>query len=324
MARCSRSLALAALLSPVSCTGEQVSVTGGLDEPLRVESAQFVSGPLPGIAAPDASVDAEPGVDPQVTDINVANTAIQQGEEGLPISGHATPDSRTVAMRFGDLGTGYWVVPVSAPDPTDNNLLTWQLAADFGRDLPPGSHELLFAAIDSSGSSGTQNSISLCIDTPVPDNLNVCVPKRPPPAAVLSLSWDTPVNLDLVVQTPSGAFTGGNTSIASDGGAPSSKTDGVIDRDSNANCVIDGIDREDIVWQSTPATGRYHVWVDLFSACHQSSVTFSVSLWLAEGRPDGTKRLVQQTPPIAVGVLEASQATGGSSRGLFVGDFVLQ
>ena len=167
----------------------------------------------------------------------------------------------------------------------------------------------------------------MCIDTPVPDNLNICIPKRAPPAAVLSLAWDAPVNLDLIVETPAGAFVGLPVTASAadhDGGiGEDAAGDGVLDHDSNANCIIDGIDQEDIVWKSTPATGTYQVWVDLVSACQKPSVSFTVSLWLAETQPDGTKRLVEQ-PPLANGVLLASQASGGTGLGLFVGDFVLQ
>jgi hypothetical protein len=305
-----------------------------LTEPIRVESGQFLSGALPGVSPPPADADVEPdagaSLNPQVEDINVANTAIQQGEEGLTFSGHASTDATTVAVRFAELGTGYWVVPVSGPDPTDKGLLTYQFKADFGIGLPPGFHELLFAAIDANGFSGSQSPLTVCIDTPVPDNLNICVPKRAPPGAVLSLSWNTPVDLDLIVQDPSGAMVGGNSSTSAqgvDGGAPisapPSPSNGVLDRNSNANCVIDDIDREDIVWQATPQAGTYNVWVDLFSACHQAAVSFTVSLWLAEGQSDGTQRLVQQ-PPLATGVLTAAQANGGADHGLFVGGFKIQ
>jgi len=318
--------ALGGLLGFLACTGMQVSGGTGIGEPLRVEQGQFLPGALPGSSPPDASVDGG-GVTPEVTDINVANTAIMQGEKGLVFSGHASPDAESVAVRFADLGTGFWVVPVGGPDPSDNNLLTWQLTADFARGLPPGFHELLFAAVDQGGSSGTQADLSLCIDTPVPDNLNICIPKRAPPAAVLSLAWDAPVNLDLIVETPAGAFVGLPVTASAadhDGGiGEDAAGDGVLDHDSNANCIIDGIDQEDIVWKSTPATGTYQVWVDLVSACQKPSVSFTVSLWLAETQPDGTKRLVEQ-PPLANGVLLASQASGGTGLGLFVGDFVLQ
>ena len=98
----------------------------------------------------------------------------------------------------------------------------------------------------------------------------------------------------------------------------------MLDRDSNRDCAIDDIDREDIVWQSAPTTGTYEVWVDLFSACGKSSVRFTVSLWIAQPQGDGTQRLVQQEPPIASGLLTAAQANGGAGPGLFVGDFVLE
>jgi hypothetical protein len=308
-----------------ACAGEQASPTTNVGEPIRIESGQFVPGALPGSPQP-AAASADAGVNPQVTDVNVANSAIEQGELGFLLSGHATTDAQTVGVRFADLGTGYWVVTVGAPDPSDNGLLTWQASADFGRGLPPGFHTLAFAAIAANGSSGTQSDLSLCIDLPVPDNLNVCVPKRAPPAAVLSLSWDSPVDLDLVVEDPSGVVVGGHTASSEppDAGSAVSSASGVLDRDSNRDCVIDDVDREDVVWQTNPATGSYQVWVDLFSACGQPAVSFDVSLWLAVTQPDGTQRLVQQTPPLAVGVLTAEQANGGAAPGLFVGNFVLK
>ena len=323
-------LALAALLGATAgCTGPQVSASAGLEEPLRVQSGQFIPGDLPGLPPPPASADGGATVNPQVTDVTVANTAIKPGSAGMNISGHATATTQAVGVRFAGLGSGYWVVPVGPPDPQDNDLPTWQLFADFGRDLAPGFHDVLFSAVDANGQSGTQYDQPLCVDTPVPDNLNACVPKRAPPAMVLSLSWSAPVDLDLTVRDPLGGIVGGKTSAPADGGAPASgtpaSTSGVLDHDSNANCVIDGLDREDVVWQTEPPHGLYEVWVDLFAACHQPAATFTVSLWRAEPAPDGgTKQLVLQQPPVALGELEASQANGGSSRGLYVGSFVLQ
>ena len=314
---------IAALLAVTSCAGEQTSPNTGITEPIRVETAQFVPGGLPGVPQSDAAT-VDGGVNPQVTDVNVANTAIEQGELGLVLSGHATTGAQAVGVRFADLGTGYWLVPVGAPDPSDDGLLTWQASADFGRNLPPGFHDLVFAAVAPDGSSGTQSDLSVCIDLPVPDNLNICVPKRKPPVAVLSLSWDQPVDLDLIVEDPSGVVVGGDLGSAQppDAGSAANTGNGVLDHDSNRDCVIDDIDREDIVWQSTPAKGTYQVWVDLFSACGKPSVTFSVSLWLAAAQADGTQRLVQQQ--LATGIMTAVDANGGAARGLYVGDFVLR
>jgi hypothetical protein len=314
----------------MACTGPQVSATAALEEPVRVESGQFISGDLPGLPPLPATADGGATTNPQVTDVTVANTAVQPGAAGMNISGHATATTQAIGVRFADAGSGYWVVPVGPPDPQDNNLPTWQLFADFGRNLAPGFHDLLFSAIDPNGSSGTQFDQPLCVDTPVPDNLNACVPRRAPPAVVLSLSWNTPVDLDLIVRDPLGGTVGGKAKAqATDGGVPASATpaatNGVLDHDSNANCVIDNIDREDIVWQTEPPHGLYEVWVDMFSACRQPAAAFTVSLWRAEPQPDaGTEHLVLEQPPVANGELMASQANGGAGPGLFVGSFVLE
>jgi len=319
-----------ATVQTTACTANEVSDVQGIGEPIVVESGQFLAGPLPGQPPVDASTDGSAGPAPVVADINVANAVIAEGEQGLVVSGHATPSGQTIGVRFADLGSGYWVVPLGAPDPSDNNLLTWQLTADFARNLPPGFHELLFTAVGAGGSSGVESSLTVCVDTPVPDNLNICAPSRPPPAAVLSLSWDTPVDLELVVETPSGITIGGTEAAATslDGGVGSmvvsSASGALLDHESNRNCLIDNIDRDDLVWQETPETGTYQVWVDLFRACGQPAATFTVSLWLAELQADGTQRLIEQTPPLANGELTAAQANGGTSSGLFVGSFVLK
>jgi hypothetical protein len=316
-----------------ACTSGAVSATQGIGQPIVVESAQFISGALPGPPPPDASTASDAGLGsdarPIVTDISVANAVISQGEQGLAVTGHASTGAQTVGVRFEDLGTGYWVVPLGAPDPSDDNLLTWQLTADFAKGLPPGFHNLVFSAIGAAGGAGTESGLPVCVDTPVPDNLNICAPSRPPPPAVLSLSWDNPVDLQLTVRSPSGAILGaGIQTTTPDGGAVGSAvvdagSGPVLDRESNANCVIDDIDRDDLVWQSPPEAGTYQVWVDLFRACGQAAVTFTVTLWLPETEPDGNQRLVEQSPPVAKGELTALQANGGATAGLFVGSFVI-
>jgi hypothetical protein len=316
-----------ACASLVSCGGEPASSAAAVEEPFRVEGAQFIAGTLPGLPEPAASVDAGPAQTPTVSDVQVQTNAVAPGTQGLDFGGHASPTAQTVAVRFADLGTGYWIVPVGVPDPSANNFLTWQFTADFGHDIPPGPHELLFAAVDANGASGTQSGLPFCIDTPVPDNFNACSPKLAPPAAVLSLTWNAAVDLDLIVQTPSGVTVGGKvvttappgTSVSSASGG----SNGVLDHDSNRNCAIDGIQREDIVWQKAPPAGTYEVWVDLFNACGRPAASFTVSLWLPESSADGGRHLVEQ-PRLAAGELLASQANGGAGRGLFVGSFNFQ
>jgi hypothetical protein len=315
-------LALAAALA--ACGGESVSRTAGLQEPIRVEGGQFIAGAVPGTPEVDAGVGAGPGIFPLVSDALPTTTAIAPGTEGLDFSGHASPDAQTVAIRFADLGSGYWVVPVQGPDPFANGFLSWAFTADFAHDVPPGLHTLVLAAIGGDGASGTQFTLPFCVDTPVPDNFNACSPKRAPPAAVLSLTWDTPVDLDLVVKDPSGAVVGGKSVTTAPAGTPvgaaSGGSFGVLDHDSNRNCAIDDIDREDVVWQASPLAGTYLVWVDLASACGRPVVHFTVGLWIPETDADGGVRLVQQ-PALATGELLAAQANGGTSPGLYVGSF---
>jgi hypothetical protein len=307
-----------------SCGGDHVSRTAGLDEPIRVEGAQFIEGTLPGLPEPAAGVDGGPAAKPLVSDAQPTTNAIAPGTEGLDFLGHTSPDAQTVAVRFADLGTGYWVVPVQGPDPSANGFLTWAFTADFAHDLAPGPHTLVLAAIGAGGASGTQFTFPFCVDTPVPDNFNACSPKRAPPSAVLSLSWDAAVDVDLVVRTPAGVVVGGKSVTTAPPGssvsAASGGGNGVLDHDSNRNCAIDGIDREDIVWQTAPMAGTYSVWVDLAGACGKPAVRFEVALWIPQPDADGGTRLVQQ-PALATGELLASQTNAGSSPGLYVGSF---
>ena len=248
----------------------------------------------------------------------------------MRITGIASTDAETVAVRFDDIGTGYWVVPVGAPDPQNSGELGWGIAADFGNNLPIGFRHLLFAATDKTGQSGQQLSLEVCTTAPYPDNLNACSPKTKPPQTILSLVWDTNVDLDLRLVTPSGSVVGGksfSTLSASDGGisdtALKAPDVGILDRDSNGSCVLDGLRREDVSWQGKAPPGRYQVYVNLYDACGQASVRFKVVLYLAESLPDGTWRLNEQ-PALAEGEVLRNSANGGSGPGLFVTEFNLQ
>jgi len=57
---------------------------------------------------------------------------------------------------------------------------------------------------------------------------------------------------------------------------------GLLDFDSNANCVIDGRRQENVIWRDPPAAGRYLVRVDTFSMCGQPAAR-----WTVEATRDG-------------------------------------
>src|ERR1019366_6022945 len=113
-------------VTSASCADEQVSKTAALEEPIRIAAGQFIAGALPGLPQPPDSEDSGPGKTPLVSDVQVLTNTIAQGMAGLAFGGHASPNAQTIEVRFADLGTGYWVVPVGVPDPSANDALTWQ------------------------------------------------------------------------------------------------------------------------------------------------------------------------------------------------------
>jgi hypothetical protein len=134
---------------------------------------------------------------------------------------------------------------------------------------------------------------------------------------VISLSWDAPVDLDLQVVTPSGVVVSPKhvtTSANADAGVGAGA--GALDRDSDANCVPDGLDREDLVWsKAAPAPGLYLAYASLFSACGQPSVRFTLSLYVAEP-VDGGHTLARKLQ--TSGELLSTDANGGTGLGLYV------
>jgi hypothetical protein len=303
-----------ALLALAGCSGEPS--LSGAGEPLVVSGATFIAGPLPGSPPLDGGTPTAP----DVTSVQSANNVLVPGQSGRTLAGDVTDDATSVAVRFADLGTGYWVLVPGAPDTSAPGMLTWSMTFDVGEGFAPGVHPLRFAALGPAG-AGTQTDQLVCVDTPFPDDLAACDPTLTPPAAVLSLSWDAPVDLDLELGTPEGVLLTPKhptTSPSLDGGV--GPNDGVLDRDSDANCVPDHVNREDVVWQHTPVSGQYLAYANLFSACGQASVRFTLSLYVAE--PTGVaKETALQLKLQTSGELLALDANGGAGMGLYLAAF---
>lgn len=320
--------ALALALVTPAC-GE-APLTAGADQPLRVESGQFHEGALPGLP-PLGNDQINAGVaplTPNVTSLDITGLSIIAGESEKTIRGRTSTDASAVALRFAESGSGYWVVPVGGPDPVNGGEYTFSLLANVSRDTRPGYHSLLFAGIGEDGRAGNQGIFRLCVGSPVPDNLNACEPTRAPPALVISLSWDTDVDLDLQLLTPDGKLVDAKhptTDLATTDHKPDPEAPGVgvLDRDSNAGCQLDSLRRENLVFATQPAPGRYRVHASLFQACGETSAHFTVSL---HSQASGTEpdTFVQVVSAEKRGVLLAAQADGGSKLGLFVTEFVVE
>lgn len=287
---------LSPLIFALACEGERA--LSGLGEPIRVRNGVFKEGPLPSSADPS----------PAITSLEIASAVLRPGQGEKSVSGRASPNAVGVAVAIGGLGSGYWLLPVEGPDPLNNGELGWSALAEIGRDLPAGRRDLLFAAIDGAGRAGAIRSLPICIPPETPDNLNACDPSIPPPAAVLSLVWDTAADVDLVVVTPEGRVVDAKHPTLGDAGA--------FDRDSNAACANDAIRRENLVFQAPPPKGSYLVFGNLFSACEHAPVRFRFTL--SQRSSTGVVETVSQA-----GVLTAVDANGGASLGTFIAELSL-
>lgn len=312
-----RALLIAAALALASCSGEPQRV--GLTEPFTVRNGVFKEGALPGTPPSDGGVSA-----PTVTAIESAGALIATAQAAKVYLGRTSPEAYAVGVRLEDEGTGWWSIPVGGADPSFGNELTWQFTADFGGGLAPGLHRLRFVALDSAGRAGTQRDVRVCAVPPVPDNLHACDPTIAPPRAVISLSWDSDADLDLVVVTPDGKVVDARhpTTAAVDGtSVPADRlrdpSTGALDRNSNAGCAIDRIRRENLVWQGDPVPGTYRLYVNLFDACRTNAARYRLGVWRASTAGDGGVGGQTETTR-RDGILTAQAANGGASRGTFV------
>lgn len=295
----------------VACEGQPA--LSGIGEPIQVSGAQFIAGNLPASAG---------GPDITATALNNQNVIV--GAAGKAISGRAADTAFAVGVRFADLGTGYWVVPVAEPDAQFPGEITFRFSADFDANNPAGFHPLRFVAVDGAGRAGAPKDTPLCVAGRIPDNLHACLPNTAPPAVVISLAWDTNFDVDLHVLTPSGLDVNPKAPIAQpvEAGGPPDDSAPRVDRDSLGGCVPDGLRQEDLVFQTAPPHGAYQVRVDPFAACGQNSVRFKLTVLQAMGTcPDCSLQPMPLPPSGALsqaGELLANQATGGASSGLYV------
>jgi len=277
------------VLALCGCSSE--SAGSGLGEPMRVSNGQFFSGSFPA---------AHPG-GPEVSQLNIRNTEFLAGTPSKSVSGVAAAGAQSIALSLQDLSSGYWIVPVGAPDPQTPGSFVWGASCDFSRDLPAGFQNLLLAASDEQGNFGPRTTQKLNIKSLMPTG-----------HVVAALTWGVDADLDLHVVSPSGKELSSKhpNTIGSDESGMPLPGSGLLDRDSLAGCVPDGERTENVVWTDAPEPGFYSVRVNLFNACSKPSVTFKFSLYV-----DGQSVLERN------GRLLDIDADGGAGPGLFVTEF---
>ncbi len=249
---------------PAACTNG-VRADSGEDAYMQVPGAEFVRGTMPAGSAKG----------PGVSQISLMNNDIWAGLGNDPITGTLGPTATAAAIGLqGDVG--YWLLVAGPPGIATPNDPSFSATASFSRGIVVGSYTLVVRAVDAAGHFGSPATQILVAETS---------PTNPPATGdlVVTLTWDTESNLDLYVIDPTGAEIYWNQqssepafSFAStDGGSY-----GYVDYDSNANCVLDGLRREDAIWPHPPPSGRYTVRVDAPSLCGQPIAHWIVGVLL--------------------------------------------
>ncbi|HEY5372262.1 MAG TPA: hypothetical protein VIK01_01185 [Polyangiaceae bacterium] len=277
--------------SSLTGCGDSQSAPSGLEEPVRIVGGQFIEGSFP------ASHDSGP----QISTVNIHDLELLEGATGKSVTGLAGPGSQSVAIALQGLGHGYWVVPVGSEDLDAPGFFDWGASLSFSTNVPGPKPNLAFAAADSSGQFGPLTTQTLFVKSLVPMG-----------HVVASLTWGVDADLDLHLIAPNGKELSPKhpNTISSDANGKPLAGSGLLDHDSLAACVPDGLRTENVVWADAPLAGTYGVYVDMFSACGKPAANFKFSLLV-----DGQSVLEK------AGRLLDIDADGGASSGLFVTQF---
>jgi len=181
---------------------------------------------------------------------------------------------------------GYWEFEL--PTPRTNILI--QVTIAQAADQVTTTFDCIYALADEAGRIGPPTAASIRIVPVGTGDVQV------------SISWDTPSDVDLHVVEPSGEeiYYGDRNSA----------TGGQLDLDSNAACGIDGVNNENVTWPSGSAPrGMYTVRVDYWSSCSQSETNYVVTVQRG-GAPETFR-----------GTLTGSGTRGGLGSGTTVAQF---
>lgn len=318
-----RLLALATSLAALACQGEPSH--SGLDEPLRVPNGFFHEGRLPGIPVAEQPEDPEELQDlsPRVSSVVLGGIGVvRPGQAGLTVRGTTTEDAYSIGVKLVDAGSGYWVRPVG-PETIQPDEREWDARLDFSPDIEPGNHQLEVVAFDSEGNAGPHSTFRFCVTRDVEGSRNACDPTVLPPAALISLSWESNADVDLVVVTPSGVTVEAThpTTLDINGGEdidPEAEGVGILSFDANGACRRDGVQRETLTWITSPESGSYEVYAKLFEPCGAAATPLKVEAFVrTRGEDEGTYGIGRIADTV-YGQLLAPSASGDADRGLFI------
>ncbi|HEY2745494.1 MAG TPA: hypothetical protein VGL86_12750 [Polyangia bacterium] len=234
------------------------------DAILRLSNAQFHRGKPPA-----------PGDGPLVQQLTTMPASVIRRGATDAVTGFVDRAASSVIIWL-DGDVGYWIVQPGAIEVTELGQLAFGAPATYPNNLASGSYTLHAMASDMTGTRGPVVDLALHTeDVAQTDTL------------LVSLGWDTESDLDLHLVTPDGTEVWANKINSEPLPQPGDNSDpngykngGILDFDSNANCVIDGRRLENVFWTVPPPSGHYIVRVDTWSLCAESWANWRVDVTL--------------------------------------------
>ena len=212
------------------------------------------SGGLGGGSAPS------PSGGPGILDVMGNRFIVNGGTSAMTVSSTSAFSKLYVTIAGASLGIGnesetglggFYEVSLPAPGTSVPLLLA------FPQEIPTSSFDLFFAVEDTDGAVGPFTVVTFDVIQVGTGDVQV------------TLSWDADSDVDLHVVDPSGEeiYFGDRESASG----------GMLDRDSNAACAIDGIRNENIFWPvgATPR-GTYVVRVNYWADCDVPDTNWTV------------------------------------------------
>jgi hypothetical protein len=222
--------------------------------PLQTATGTWISGDLP-VASTTLDSDAKIAVGlPVISKIEGPLEFINGGSSEFTVESSSGSNIAAVLVKI-DTYDGYFQVPVY----TQGNTATFKLSFDAS----------FFETILSRSISRAVLSANLNITVIIIDDLNQVSATHTMALTAnetgfgdvkVSISWNTLTDVDLHVTDPNGVETYYGDRIPGNGST--------LDLDSNPACSIDGINNENIFWDTgTAVPGEYTVLVDMYDSC---------------------------------------------------------
>lgn len=240
--------------------------------PLTVTGGAWISGDFPSASVNGNSRAKRAAGLPTITAVDGPGGFINGGSGQYTISYTGGEDPKAVLIKVEGYD-GFFKLPVYSVGSSLNFILNWAKDAfelSGKRALASTDVDLNVALIDG------LNQVSDQFD------LNLSGTETGTGDVKVSISWDTATDVDLHVTDPNGKH------IYFSDKTPAG-TDGQLDLDSNAVCVIDNVNNENIYWgdQAAPV-GQYQVRVHMWGDCEIGYANVTLTM---EYSGDGSIRI---------------------------------